>query len=224
LRSGRLTLLSGYRTVWRGLVLAVAAVGWGGAVILMQTSALVAVLATAAVVCVLATAGLLGARPPVIVTKTTALRRCVINGLLGAAAATAVAGLGVLLGVTVLVVLLLIAVTAPPVVEFAVRRFLRAQAAPDAQAIAALSVARRPLAQLSEAELCAAWTSSWHLLRSGAPAQRLACVQARQHYLDELERRDAAGLRAWLASCASPAGDPRPFISSPRRRDPDDGR
>ena len=44
-------------------------------------------------------------------------------------------------------------------------------------------------------------------------AARLRIVQIRQRCLDALERRDADGLNAWLASNASAAGDPGPFFA-----------
>jgi hypothetical protein len=50
-------------------------------------------------------------------------------------------------------------------------------------------------------------------LRDAAtPAARLHLVELRQHCLDELERRDPAGLSAWLASTASAGGDPSRFL------------
>ncbi|HEY3003584.1 MAG TPA: hypothetical protein VGJ44_14655, partial [Kribbellaceae bacterium] len=79
------------------------------------------------------------------------------------------------------------------------------------------------LSGLTDAELCAAWTQSCRDLREAGPAGALRYVVARQQYLDELERRDPAGLRAWLESAASPAGDPRPFIGSHRPAEGGDG-
>lgn len=62
-------------------------------------------------------------------------------------------------------------------------------------------------------ELCAAWAQSCADLRKAPPGQRLRYVEERQSYLDELERRDPDGLRAWLATSASAAGNPRRFIT-----------
>jgi hypothetical protein len=128
-------------------------------------------------------------------------------------------GLGVLIGAAVLLITALFTAKSPPVVGMVARRRPRkSTSSADALARAMLSAAELAVAELSDVELCARWTASWELLRTGTPAQRLVYVQARQHYLDELERRDPAGLRAWLESSASPAGDPRPFISSSRER------
>jgi hypothetical protein len=66
---------------------------------------------------------------------------------------------------------------------------------------------------LSNADLCRAWQESFDALRkSESPAVRLRIVEARQRYLDELERRDPDGLHAWLESNASPAGNPARFV------------
>jgi hypothetical protein len=67
---------------------------------------------------------------------------------------------------------------------------------------------------LSTAELCRQWRDSYEALRYATTATaRLRIVEARQHYLDELERRDPLGLRAWLGENASPAGDPSRFLA-----------
>jgi hypothetical protein len=44
----------------------------------------------------------------------------------------------------------------------------------------------------------------------------LATVQERQKYLDELERRNAAGLAAWFASGARVASNPLPYFAQDR--------
>ncbi|MDF1605401.1 hypothetical protein [Nocardioides sp. YIM 152315] len=66
---------------------------------------------------------------------------------------------------------------------------------------------------LDDTRLCAAWSESYVALqRAQSPAERLAIVNARQSYLDELEARDATGFRTWLNSAARPVGNPHPFI------------
>jgi hypothetical protein len=76
---------------------------------------------------------------------------------------------------------------------------------------------------LDDDALCWAWRRSYVTLQqTRSPATRLRVVQVRQAYLDELERRNAVGLSAWLASGARAAGDPSRFIAyrspmSPRR-------
>lgn len=64
-----------------------------------------------------------------------------------------------------------------------------------------------------------AWTSSRAALRPHASmASRIRVAALRQAYLDELERRDPAGLRRWLESARPFSGDPGRFF-----RRPDDG-
>lgn len=67
---------------------------------------------------------------------------------------------------------------------------------------------------VTDDDLCLSWRSSYvALTRAVSPEARLRVVRFRALVLDELERRDAAGLRAWLLSGARAAGDPRPHLS-----------
>jgi hypothetical protein len=66
---------------------------------------------------------------------------------------------------------------------------------------------------LSDEALCRAWRASFSALeRASSPAQRLRIVDERRAYLDEIERRTAHGMAAWLASGARAAGDPSRFV------------
>jgi hypothetical protein len=66
---------------------------------------------------------------------------------------------------------------------------------------------------LSDNDLCLAWRTSYSALqRATSPSQRLRIVEDRRAYLDELERRNAHGMAAWLASGARAAGDPSRFV------------
>ena len=66
---------------------------------------------------------------------------------------------------------------------------------------------------LSDDALCLAWRASFSALqRAGSPTQRLRIVDERRAYLDEIERRTAHGMAAWLASGARAAGDPSRFV------------
>ena len=66
---------------------------------------------------------------------------------------------------------------------------------------------------LSDEALCLAWRASFSALQSASsPAQRLRIVDERRAYLDEIERRSARGLAAWLASGPRAAGDPTRFV------------
>ncbi|MEV6267356.1 hypothetical protein AB0L64_09325 [Kribbella sp. NPDC051936] len=69
------------------------------------------------------------------------------------------------------------------------------------------------LASLSNEALCLAWRASYSALRrTESPAQRLRVVEERRAYLDEIERRNALGMAAWLASGPRAAGDPSRFV------------
>lgn len=69
------------------------------------------------------------------------------------------------------------------------------------------------LGAVDDARLCAAWSESYVALRRAETlAERLAIVNARQAYLDELEVRDADGFRSWLSSGARPVGNPAAFL------------
>ena len=62
-------------------------------------------------------------------------------------------------------------------------------------------------------ELCRMWRRSSVLVRQPLDPPRLAVVlQTRQHCLDELLRRDAAGIRAWMQA-GGRLDDPRPFLT-----------
>ncbi|GAA1553470.1 hypothetical protein GCM10009789_03710 [Kribbella sancticallisti] len=68
-------------------------------------------------------------------------------------------------------------------------------------------------AALSDDALCLAWRASYSALqRADSPAQRLSIIEERRAYLDEIERRNAQGMAAWLASGARAAGDPSRFV------------
>ncbi|WP_020389311.1 hypothetical protein [Kribbella catacumbae] len=66
---------------------------------------------------------------------------------------------------------------------------------------------------LSDDALCLAWRASFSALqRASSQAQRLRIVDERRAYLDEIERRTAHGMAAWLASGPRAAGDPSRFV------------
>jgi len=72
---------------------------------------------------------------------------------------------------------------------------------------------REALPLLSDDALCLAWRASFSVLqRAESTAQQLSIVEERRTYLDEIERRNAHGLAAWLASGPRAAGDPGRFV------------
>jgi hypothetical protein len=72
------------------------------------------------------------------------------------------------------------------------------------------------LRTLDDAALCLAWRRSFVRLESqrGAAA-RLAIVEQRQRYLDELQRRHGAAFQSWLESGARASGNPLPYLEGP---------
>lgn len=67
--------------------------------------------------------------------------------------------------------------------------------------------------ELDDAQLCLAWRRSYVRLETerGAVA-RLAIVEQRQCYLDELQRRHGDAFQAWLESGARASGNPLPYL------------
>ena len=68
---------------------------------------------------------------------------------------------------------------------------------------------------MTDAELCRAWRRSfWTLSETHDPLAKLAIVEQRQSFLDELEARNAVALEAWLASGARACGGPERFFNN----------
>lgn len=100
-----------------------------------------------------------------------------------------------LLGPGALVMFGVLLVTSPPAIRWYGERVHRR---------------KMPDATVSTRQLCPEWLDSYDQLNQAPTSKaRLRVVMARQHCLDELERRDPDGLQAWLASSASAGSDPR---------------
>jgi hypothetical protein len=78
----------------------------------------------------------------------------------------------------------------------------------------------RSVEAMDDATLCLAWRSSYVALQRACTTKRaLGITRRRQVLLDELERRNATGFSAWLASSPRAAGDPsRYLLEEPRAR------
>lgn len=102
--------------------------------------------------------------------------------------------------------------TSPTVASYGFGLFVR----PRTTVGASTDPAEREIADVSvmvTAEVVRAWRASFPLLaRARTCAARAAIVTRRQQYLDELMRRDPDGVRRWLSSGASAAGDPEHFL------------
>lgn len=70
------------------------------------------------------------------------------------------------------------------------------------------------LGALSPTELCWAWQTSYaRLMQAPDVGARAAIAGCRQRYLDELERRDAAGLGNWFHAGARAASSPKRYLT-----------
>ncbi|MEV6272211.1 hypothetical protein AB0L64_33915 [Kribbella sp. NPDC051936] len=149
----------------------------------------------------------------------------------GLAAPAAVALIVVLKLAGVLLVLALVA-TAPPVTSFfRARREAKGDVpgtppGSPAARIPATSLVGGPAAEpvmelesLDDEAVCLAWRRSFRRLEAAVTAaERLAVVEQRQRYLDELDRRSPDGVAAWLAAGARASGNPLPYVADHRRR------
>jgi hypothetical protein len=124
-------------------------------------------------------------------------------GVLASAATLAVAGFAVILSVGVIGLVLVLGLGSPQALRWCGRRVRRSPQEKGGE-----------LLTRSTAELCRQWQATYSSLRDAStPAARLRIVEIRQRCLDELERRDPAGLSAWLASTASAGGDPSRYLN-----------
>ena len=167
---------------------------------------------------------------------SSAVPRIIRVGLLSGLAATAATGLVGALGITGLVLVLLLTVTSPVVTRW-VRHLWRelidspgavdhgngpAPARPTRAELDVRTMTRaQDLGTLDDAALCLAWRRSFLLLEAAhSVADRMAVVEQRQGYLDELQRRYPKGLASWLGSGARASGNPLPYLGDhPRRTD-----
>ncbi len=73
-----------------------------------------------------------------------------------------------------------------------------------------------PLRGLDDRQLCRLWRESFWVLRgSGPPGTMLCVVSLREACLDELERRHAEALHAWLDSGARASSGPEKYLDHP---------
>ena len=131
-------------------------------------------------------------------TALTRLRRAAVIAVTVLSAIVACAGYLVLLGSAGPGLLLVLGATSPAAMRWCGRRLGHRFGGTRA---------------LSTAELCRHWQESFEALRCATTAAaRLRIVETRQYCLDEFERRDPIGLKAWLGDSASAAGDPSRFL------------
>jgi hypothetical protein len=153
------------------------------------------------------------------------LTPAVLTRVAGAAAAGSVVGVTAACLVPAIgaggTLLVLAAVVAAP---YLLRRLDRKRPGRSRSVVApaTLDLLTPPLQVFSTAEISAAWATSQEALqRSTSPADRSAIAALRQAYLDELESRDASGLRRWLESGSALTSDPRPYLRASGQGDPE---
>lgn len=144
----------------------------------------------------------------------------------------AAVGLIAVLKLAGVLLVLALALTAPPVsAYFHARRDAKGglpgtEPEPPAPRMHAPTLVGGPTAEpvaelhsLDDEALCLAWRRSFRWLEAASTAaERLLVVEQRQRYLDELDRRSPDGLAAWLAAGARASGNPLPYVADRRRR------
>jgi hypothetical protein len=201
-----------YRTSWRPTcsVVVLAGVAVGVCVLPFEVWVLVGLLAT--VVGLTAVIG--GGVDDEPDREHASLPRTLVRSAGLCAAVVAVLGFAVVLKFGVVLLVLLFVIASPPVVLRCVRR----------SGSRSGGIYRPPSLRSSTQSLCLEWRSSYVALSvAQSPDARLRIVKARQRFLDELERRDPDGLRAWLESGPSAGGDPGCFLRSGRSDRPPAG-
>lgn len=224
-----------YRIAWLTTCAAAAAVGVTVLSVLSPTVLLTVFVVFAVVGGVLMAASPENGHPAV---RGARARRGVLGALACGSAASATIGLTALLGAGVLVLVLGLAASSPAAIRFCTENVLAAASAPPPSAAIAgwapgFVVPPFPgwappqlppdLHLTSIEELCHAWCASYVILQERSSRGRaravLATVRERQRYLDELERRNAPGLCAWLAAGATGSSDPLPYLVGNRAGD-----
>jgi hypothetical protein len=120
-----------------------------------------------------------------------------------------------------LLVVIVASLTSPPVLG-RVRRAVRSPRRPGAESTHPLLSVGEPdqrpepsLGPMDDRALCRAWRESfWDLQRQTTTTGALRVVAFRQCCLDELERRDAAALHAWLGHGPRASSGPERYWSS----------
>jgi hypothetical protein len=155
-------------------------------------------------------------------SKPISVSAVVRHGCLAGLVLVSLFGLGSLIGVAVLPLAALLAVTCPAVIAL-VRGPLRNfrppvevrydEPAPTRTVAAPAESPPAEVRAMTEAELCLGWRRSFvELQRIESPEARIRIVEFRRRVLDELERRNPCGFELWLASGARAASDPSRYV------------
>lgn len=210
-----------YRTVWRGICLPLGMIG----------TAVALTVSPAAVVFLLVVSGAVGSLLTMcLVSEYWELRArgrvrlLAIGALVAGTSVGAFVGYASLVGLGVLLLAAAVLAGSPYAVKTS-RGWLRSVRTPSSAQLDAVARAfayanpdyvqfRQPaLCDLSDEQLCRRWRASCKTSQRRPSAVQLITISAeRQMYLDELERRNAKGFAAWLAS-GPQSEDPLPYLT-----------
>jgi hypothetical protein len=149
------------------------------------------------------------------------LHRAGVNALSAGVVFLAIAGFGAVLGGWFWALIVMFVAASPKALALILRQTSRglppspvnAETASPAYVIVEAAVFAPSIQVLDDHDLCQAWGRSYGWLEgTDSLALQAYIVTLRQAYLDELERRDPAGLGAWLDSCPRPRGGPEKFL------------
>ena len=144
--------------------------------------------------------------------------RVAAGGANGAVVAVVGGSLVPAIGVGGAVVVLALVLSFP----YLLRRLAGTPAPHTASPDSAPALLAPPLHRFGTAEITAAWAASHDALRRAASiVDRSHIAALRQAYLDELERRDATGLRRWLESGRALTSDPGAFLRTRIQDEPE---
>ena len=158
---------------------------------------------------------------------TPEIGRSMQRGFWGALVVVTVVVAAFSFGALVWPLLVLVAVSSPWAVRSAVRLAVRPHAqqageepgpgCPEPAAVALSAGDRTAAVQaLTDDELCARWRTSYPAMQAASLTTCAELVSWRQAYLEDLERRNPEGMRAWLDSGAAAAGDPARYLATGR--------
>lgn len=223
-QTGRATVRT-YGRLWLGWWGALGALGLLMGLATVPVAAVVGVFLTSAVV-----AGAVAVVPLVLdnereVTAIELVRPAVGRGLPGALVVATVVVSSTVVGTLVPPLLVLAGLSSPWTLRWGLRMARRASARdPQEKRDSPLpEPARAPLdvsdwgpaiQALSDEELCWSWRASYTALQAAPSAASVELVTLRQAYLDDLERRNPRGMRAWLDSGARAAGNPARYLAA----------
>lgn len=213
-----------YRLVWWTTSILLALLGTAGAIVSWSVATALIIFGCAA----LMTTSVITSLTLPEDASLRELRTTATNTMLIAFATVALCGFVGILGVAALPVLAIMAAASPPAVAFCLTK-LQPEARDHQSGVEPSVVAEptvttdgsgtpaaseRMVEDLDDAALGRVWRASyWALRDASSTRERMQIVEARQGYLDELERRHQVAVARWLESEARPCGDPIKYLA-----------